>query len=90
MAAALLHGIGLQRLRRGEALDVLGGVRVQVAGLISHKADHGHSDSCLVQFLQQPIPNAGAVLGRSGATKNVREHLMGQDRCEPLPLGLEN
>ncbi len=62
-------GSGLQRLRRGEALDVLGVVRVQVAGLISHKADHGHA--CLVQFLQLPIPDAADLLGRSGATKNV-------------------
>ena len=64
-------GVGLQRLRRGEALDVLGVVRVEVAGLIPHKADHGHIDAGLVQFLQQPITEAAVVFGRPGPTQNV-------------------
>ena len=48
--------VGLQRLRRGEALDVLGVVRVQVAGLISHKADHGQGDACWFNFFSSQSP----------------------------------
>ena len=83
-------GVGLQRLPLGEALDVLRVVRVEMARLIPHKADHGDADPGLAQFLQQPITYAVGISRGSWAAENMGQRFMGDDWCHALDLGLAN
>ena len=64
-------GVGLQLLVCGEAFDVLRVVRVQIAGLISYKADHGQIHPGLAQFPQQPITDAVGLFEGSWAAENM-------------------
>ena len=56
---------------RGEALDMLLVVRVEKAGLIPYKADHGDTEPGLAQFLQQPITDAFGLSGGAWAAENM-------------------
>ena len=63
-------------------------MRIEIAGLIPHKANHGDADPGLAQFLQQPITDAVGLSRGLWAAENMRQRFMGDDRCYALGLGL--